>query len=203
MIEKLVFNNLAELTAVHIHQTAEIFAASFLDAFSFISHNVDAVADAIEHSFLLEHFYVALLEDNVVGIAAFSTAKERAHRFRRDVLVSHWGLIRGSIAYFRLRDMLERPLNLKEHQCYIESVATDSAYRGMGISTQLQLHLLHTLPYSEFFLEVAETNFNAIRLFEKLGFSICQRDEQRSFLKPASQEGKVVMMCKKVEEEEM
>lgn len=193
MASRLVFRNLAELERTHLRQAVEIFVSSFYEPFSFISPDVDVIADVLEHSFIPEHYYVALLDGNVVGVAAVSSSEGRAHRFQRDVLVSHLGLFRGTLAYFKLRGVLERPLELEEHQCYIESVVTDSAFRGMGISSQMQKHLLSTLPYSEFLLEVAETNFNAVRMYEKLGFTVYERTPQKSFWKPNSQGGRVSM----------
>jgi ribosomal protein S18 acetylase RimI-like enzyme len=70
-------------------------------------------------------------------------------------------------------------------------VATDTAFRGMGISKELQKYVLHVLPYDEFLLEVAESNFRAIRIYEQLGFTVQDRKPQRSFWKPTSEGGKV------------
>lgn len=193
MAKKPVFKNLAELSQFHLRQSVEIFAASFFEPLSFISSNVDTIADILEHSFVPSNHYVAMLDGNVVSVVSYSTARGRSHQFHHDQLVEKLGFVRGSIAFFRLRGVLERPLDLEESQCYIDSVATDTAFRGMGISTELQRYVLRKLPYREFLLEVAETNFRAIRIYEELGFTVEQRKAQRSFWKPNSEGGKLAL----------
>ena len=193
MAEQPVFRNLAELGKTHFRQAVEIFAASFYEPLSFISTDLDVLADVLEHSFVPKNHYVALLDGNVVGVVSISTAKGRSHKFQREALVSRLGFVRGHVAFFRLRGVLERPLDLSESQCYIDSAATDTAFRGMGISSAMQRYLLRNLPYSEYLLEVAEMNFRAIRMYEDLGFKIDQRTPQRSFWKPNSEGGKIAM----------
>ena len=193
MAGKPVFMNLAELESTHLRQAVEIFIASFYEPLSFISSNLDIIAEVLEHSFVPENHYVALLDGNVVGVVSISTAASRSHKFQREVLVSRLGFLRGNVAFFRLRGALERPLDLTDSQCYIDSVTTDTAFRGMGISTAMQQYLLSNLPYREFLLEVAEMNFKAIRMYEEFGFKIDQRKQQRSFWKPNSEGGKIAM----------
>jgi ribosomal protein S18 acetylase RimI-like enzyme len=49
-------------------------------------------------------------------------------------------------------------------------VATAAAHRGKGVSFDLLKYIHETMPYSEYILEVADTNASAIRLYEKLGY---------------------------------
>ena len=193
MAQKTIFKNLADLGSIHLRQSVEIFAASFYEPLSFISSNVDVIADILEHSFIPKNHYVALLDGNVVSVVSFSTAQGRSHRFQHESLVDKLGFIRGTIVFFRLRGVLERPMNLTGEQCYIDSVATDTAFRGMGISTELQRYVLKKLPYQEFLLEVAEANFKAIRAYEELGFTVAERKPQHSFWKPNSDGGKLAL----------
>ena len=193
MAGKPVFMNLAELDQIHLRQAVEIYAASFYEPLSFISVDLDIIADILEQSFVPKNHYVALLDGNVVGVISLSDSKGRSQHIRRDALTARLGLLRGSIAFFRLRAVLGQPLDLSEYQCYIDSVATDTAFRGMGISKAMQRYLLQTLPYKEYLLEVAEMNSRAIRDFAELGFIVERRKPQRSFWKPSSEGGKVSM----------
>ncbi len=175
MAGKLIIKNLAELDESQVRQAVEIFAASFYELLSFISPEIEVIADTLEHSFLLAHYYAGLLDGNVVGIVACSTHVERAHRFNRVQLVRKNGFIKGNMAYLQLRKRFENPKDIKPHQCCIEWMATDSAYRGKGVSRKMQQYLLEELPYEEYVLEVASTNYSAIRLYEKLGFVVYGR----------------------------
>ncbi|WP_422479655.1 GNAT family N-acetyltransferase [Pleomorphochaeta sp. DL1XJH-081] len=191
MVKKPMIKNLADLSQTHLRQAVEIFAASFYEPLSFISPDVDVIADILQHSFVPSNHFVALLDGNVVSVVSFSTTAGRSHRFQHDHLVDKLGFVRGTIVFFRLRGVLEKPLDLDESQCYIDSVATDTAFRGMGVSSELQRYLLRRLPYKEFLLEVAESNFKAIRMYEELGFTVEERKAQRSFWKPNSEGGKL------------
>ncbi len=175
MASKLVIRNLAELDEGQQRQAVEIFAASFYEPLAFLSPEIEKIADTLEHAFLHNHFYAGLLEGNVVGIVACSTREQRSHRFNRTELVRHLGPLKGTMAYLQLRNVYEKPFQLQPHQCCIEWVATDSAYRGKGISRRIQQYLLEELPYEEFVLQVMNTNYSAIRLYEKLGFTIYDR----------------------------
>ena len=188
-----VFKNLAELEAVHVRQSVEIFAAGFFEPLPFISSNVDVIANVLEHSLVLDNHYVAVLDDNVVGVVSISNAKSRAYNFQRDILIAQLGFMRGRLAFRRLRNALLQELHLKESQCYIDLVTTDSAFRGLGISTEMQRYLFNNLPYAEYLLEVAEMNFNAIRVYEELGFIIEERKPEKSFWKSNSMGGKLAM----------
>ena len=163
MAKRPVFGNLADLSREHLRQAVEIFAASFYEPLSFISPRVEDIADILEHAFVPSHHVVAMLDGNVVGVVSYSSSEGRAHSFNKEHLVRRLGLVRGYISYFRLRGVLEKPLALSERQCYIDSVATDTAFRGIGISTELQRYILKHLPYDEFLLEVEENNLKEIR----------------------------------------
>ena len=49
-------------------------------------------------------------------------------------------------------------------------MATAAAYRGRGVGQGLLSHVMAAEPYSEYVLEVIDTNAPAIRLYEKLGY---------------------------------
>ena len=170
----LTIKSLAELELGHVRQAAEIFVESYYQSLSFLSEHPNTIVDAIVHSFIRERYYAGVLDDNVVGIVACSTKEGRSHRFDPKEFILRFGLFKGYIGYRRLRSSLEKPLELNSGQCYIESVATDTAFRGIGISTQLQQHLLEHLEFDEFILEVEPENYVAVQLYEKLGFSIIE-----------------------------
>lgn len=92
MAKKPVFKNLAELNQFHVRKSVEIFAASFFEPLSFISSNVDTIADILEHSFVPSNHYVAILDGNVVSVVSYSTAQSRSHQFHHDQLVRSWAL---------------------------------------------------------------------------------------------------------------
>ncbi len=193
------FRNLGELESIHLRQAVEIYAAAFYDALQFLSTDLDTIADLLEQLFVPQNHYVALLGGNVVSVVAYSTFNSRSIAIKRNKVVKHLGPVKGLYSYFRLYRALGKKLNLHIEQLYIDSVVTDSAYRGMGIALELQKHVIDNLPFKEIHLEVAQMNFKAIRIYEKMGFKIDQHLKERSFWKPNSEGGKLVMSFTKVE----
>ena len=52
-----VFRNLAELESIHLRQAVEIYAATFYEPLSFISNDLDLIADVLEHAFVTDRLY--------------------------------------------------------------------------------------------------------------------------------------------------
>jgi ribosomal protein S18 acetylase RimI-like enzyme len=192
----LAVKSFAELEAVQLRQGVEIFVEGHYRRLSFLTTETDALVDVLEHSFVRDHYFAGILDDTVVGIAACSTDDTRSHRFDRKQFVTRLGLVKGLLGYRRLRDELEKPLGLHSSQCFIESVVTDTAFRGKGIATIIQEHLIEELPYSEYLLVVEKSNVAAIKLYEKLGFSMVEPYESQ--LPPSlSRKSDHIVMCKK------
>ena len=189
----LTIKSLAELEHAHVRQAAEIFVESYYPNLEFLSPHPATIVDALVHSFIREQYYAGILDDNVVGIVACSTKAGRSHRFVPKEFIVRFGLFKGYLGYRRMKKALETPLELKPGQCYIESVATDTAFRGMGISTRLQQYIMDTLECEEFLLEVDPENYIAIQLYEKLGFSIIEYPEKTRRINPAKDSPKILM----------
>jgi len=67
------------------------------------------------------------------------------------------------------------PFELSSQTGSIEFVATAPEHRGKGAAFGLLEHVMDAMPYTEYVLEVADTNISAIRLYEKLGFNEFKR----------------------------
>ncbi|MGG6313874.1 GNAT family N-acetyltransferase [Paenibacillus macerans] len=192
-MNEIAIRNLAELEEAGLRQAAEVFVDGFYDSLRFFAADRGKLARALEHALVREQFAVALTEGRVVGIFAFSTGQKRAFRFDKQVLRKELGWLRGGVFYILVRQELEKPLELKERQCYFESVATAEEARGRGIATKLHDHLLLMLDYDEYILEVVDTNSAAIRLYEKLGYTVFKRKPQRWFRKQAGFNARLYM----------
>jgi ribosomal protein S18 acetylase RimI-like enzyme len=52
----------------------------------------------------------------------------------------------------------------------VEYVATKAKFRGKGVASTLIKHIVREGGYTSYVLDVADTNTNAFRLYEALGF---------------------------------
>jgi ribosomal protein S18 acetylase RimI-like enzyme len=68
---------------------------------------------------------------------------------------------------------------MDERTASVEFVATAPEYRNKGVATAL-MNYIFTLPeYDKYMLEAADTNTNALALYEKLGYKEVHRIKQR------------------------
>ncbi|WP_178075704.1 GNAT family N-acetyltransferase [Paenibacillus oralis] len=189
----IAIRNLAELGQDGLRQATEVFVDGFFQSLSYFSKDRARLVRALEHALVKEHFFVALVDGRVLGIFAFSAGRQRAFRLNRDILRKELGWLKGSLFYAFVRQELEKPLGLKDRQCYFEAVATADEAKGKGIATRLHDHLLSVLDYDEYILEVVDTNTAAVRLYEKLGYAEFNRKPQRWFRKQAGFNARIYM----------
>jgi ribosomal protein S18 acetylase RimI-like enzyme len=95
-------------------------------------------------------------------------------------LIKYFGIFKGLLAYIIFNKEFKKPaIEAREKTGSIEFVATLSKYYGKGVASGLINEIIKQTEYSEYTLEVADTNYNAIRLYKKLGFVEFKRVEHK------------------------
>ncbi|MFD1850744.1 GNAT family N-acetyltransferase [Oceanobacillus bengalensis] len=158
-------------------QMSEIFAEGFSQWLEYFSKDKNKIAKAFAHMFVLEQFYVAVVNDKVAGMAACTDGKTLSIRLNKKELKKHLGFIRGSIAGIVLKKEWEAPIeNFPPDTGSIEFVGTAIEYRGQGAASQIISHILENALYNDYVIEeVADTNIPAMKLYKKLGFEEYKR----------------------------
>lgn len=154
-------------------QVSEIFVGGFIQWLRYFSKDTEKLSRAFAHMFVLESFYVAVVDTEIAGIAACTDGKTPPVRLQSRELRRHLGLIMGSAAGMMLKRELENhpyPFLIEPGTGSVEFVATGGNYRGKGVASAIIRHIISDTPYSAYVLEVADTNTPAVRLYEKLGF---------------------------------
>lgn len=152
---------------------SDIFVGGFIQWLQYFSKDAEKLSRAFAHMFVLEAFFVAVIDGEPVGIAACTDGKTPPVRLQANELRHYLGFIRGSIAGMVLKKELENhpyPFPMESGTGSVEFVATDEKYRGKGVASAIIRHIISGTVYSAYVLEVADTNSSAIRLYEKLGF---------------------------------
>ena len=167
---------------------ARIFGEGFTQWLGFFSKDSEKIARAFAHSFVLDQFYVALIDGEVAGMAACTDSKSLSMRLDRGELRRHFGWYRGVIAGIALKKEFEAPfLNQPLNAGSIEFVGTASRYLWQGVASQLLRYVIENTSFKEFLIEeVADTNLPAVNLYRKLGFA-----EYKSKPLPAKQAAKI------------
>ena len=152
---------------------SDIFVGGFIQWLQYFSKDLEKLSRAFAHMFILDFFYVAVMDGEPAGIAACTDGKTPPIRLQPKELRRHLGLIMGTIAGKVLKKALENPpypFSVEPGWGSVEFVATDAKHRGKGVASAVIQHIVAETPYSAYVLEVADTNTSAVKLYGKLGF---------------------------------
>lgn len=161
---------------------SEIFVDGFFQWLNFFSKDKDKLAKAFSHMFNLKVFYVAVIDGEIAGITACTDGKVSSVHLESKELKKHLGFFMGTIAYSVLKREFEEkqyPFEIKKGMGMVEFVATSIKYRGQGVATAIMNYIFESTPYGVYALEVADTNTNAIKLYERLGYTEFVRIKQK------------------------
>lgn len=155
-------------------QISHVFTEGFYQWLKYFSKDKECLARSLAHMFDLNKFYVAVEDGKIAAITACTDGKSSPIHPEKRELRRHLGFISGSIAFIILYKYLVNhpyPFEIEGTTGSIEFVATALEYRGQGVARSLIEYIIATTRYSEYVLEVADTNTTAVRLYEHLGFA--------------------------------
>ncbi|MDQ0230159.1 GNAT family N-acetyltransferase [Metabacillus malikii] len=159
-------------------EVAAVFVEGYEKDLAFLSNDREKLIDAFRKQICRDVFFVATIEDEIVGILACSTNKKRAITIDKTILRNSFGYIKGSFAYHFMEDEFNKKLDCGDDTCYIECVATAIKSRGKGVSIELMRYVLENEAFQRYYLEVVDTNAVALRLYKKLGFTEFKRTKE-------------------------
>ena len=154
-------------------EISRLFVEGFYKWLKYFCKDKNKLMAAFSDAFIWEHFYVAIENSKIVGMAALANGKEAVVIPNKKTLRKHLGFIRGSIAKFFLKKEFEEhsyPFDICSDTDSIEYVCVDKDYRGKNIAGQLLEYIIQESSKNHFVLEVASSNAPAIRAYEKFGF---------------------------------
>ncbi|HNW04445.1 MAG TPA: N-acetyltransferase [Oscillospiraceae bacterium] len=157
---------------------SKIFVDGFYQWLLYFSKDKKKLMNAFSHMFNTNIFYVALSDGQLCGIAACSDGKAKSVHLEKRKLQKHLGLVKGTIAYVILKREFEEkqyPFPIEPDTGFIEFVATSPEYRGQGVASEIITNIFKETPHTNYVLEVADTNYNAVNLYTKLGFKEFKR----------------------------
>lgn len=118
-------------------QISDIYTEGFQQWLIYFSKDLGKLSAAFAHMFLLDYFYVAVVDGKIAGITACTDGKTPPVRLDKKELRKHLGVMRGTFAYIMLKKNLENhayPFPVETGTGSVEFVATAGAYRGKGVA---------------------------------------------------------------------
>lgn len=161
---------------------SKIFVDGFFQWLKYFSKDKEKLTKAFSHMFNLEVFYVAVMDGEIAGITACTDGKVPSVHLEGKEFKKHLGFFMGTIAYSMLKREFEEkqyPFKIKKGMCMVEFVATSINFRGQGVATAITNYIFDSTPYDVYVLEVADTNENAVKLYEKLGYTEFTRIKEK------------------------
>ena len=188
---------------VHIRKAEETdrnhvafcIAEGFEKDFSILCKDNQKVADAIAAGLHMERFYVADIRGNIAGVLAISDCNGRAAGVEKASLKKHFGLFKGVIAAFVLKEEFEKQLAYPVTTGYIEFVAVRKEYRRQGIAAAMLRESMLFTNYQEFVLDVTDINNNAIKCYTSIGFEEFKRIPEKHGKQKGFQERIFMRAC--------
>ncbi|WP_373180076.1 GNAT family N-acetyltransferase [Enterococcus durans] len=122
-----------------------------------------------------EKLFVANYNEKICGCLFLTTSGEKYHGL--------YASLKKTLSFsqiFRLLLLLSILSHKPKHnERYLDFLAVAPEFRNMGIGKALITHCKNTFPEKHLMLHVAEQNYKACQLYDKLGFKIMK--EQSSF----------------------
>ncbi|MEF9967474.1 MAG: N-acetyltransferase [Longicatena sp.] len=156
---------------------ALINARAFSNDWSLLDNDSNKVAQALFNGINIDVYYVACIDDKVVGFLSYVTENQRALAIDPKSFQKVKGFFKGYAIAMMLKNEFEEPLHLKKSQVYIDILGIDPDYAHRGIGTKLIQYLIDNSNFAEFSLKVTNINMNAIQCYRKNGFEEYKREK--------------------------
>ena len=160
------------------NRIAELYVEGFYeDGLKHFSKDKEKLKKAFTPMLPLEYFYVAVIDNEIVGMTACLGKGNVCLNLDRKVFVKYFGIFMGLMAYYINKSYIKKLSvdKLDNKTAIIEYVVTDSKHRGKGIASSLIKHIFALPEYKNFLIQVADTNPSAFELYKKLGFEEMHR----------------------------
>lgn len=154
-------------------------AEAFEKDFSILCKDIITTAKAISSGIIIDKFYVAELNEKIVGVLAISNCNGRAVLTDSASYKKYFGFIKGVIAKIVLKEEFESKLDYPITTGYIEFVSVKKEYRRKGIATTLIKESLKLSNYNDYVLDVTDINTSAINCYNNLGFKEFERIKEK------------------------
>lgn len=134
-------------------EMSRIFTEGFKQWLKFFSKNSETLTKAFAHAFVLERFYVAVIDGEIAGMTACTNGKTSSIKLDKRELTKYLGFVKGTIASKVLVQYFEKapyPFELEEIMGSIEFVATSSKFFKQGVASNIIKTIITNTHYQSY-----------------------------------------------------
>jgi ribosomal protein S18 acetylase RimI-like enzyme len=162
------------------HQAAIVCYDGFRSQIGWLFGSQQKGITLLEHGFNTELGLIAQIQGQLVGFVGLKYENRPFFQFKRSHCIRELGLLRGLLAFLLLNNMsFAKPL---PDEMYIAVLVVDVSMRGKGLGSLLMQAAFEIAQQNQcpaVVLDVAITNPDARRLYERLGFKLVRTIEFR------------------------
>lgn len=155
------------------HQAAIICCEGFFSQIEWLFGSKQKAITVLENSFDGELGLTAQMQGQLVGFVGLKYENRPFLQFKRSHCIRELGLLRGLLAFLLLNNtFITKPF---PHEMCIDVLVVDASMRGKGIGSllmQAAFEIAQQNQCTAVVLYVANTNPDAHRLYERLGFTL-------------------------------
>ena len=155
---------------------SELFVEAFGKDLKIISKDANKIIRAFSHMFVLDYFYVGIIDNEIAGMMVCIDINHCRDCFNQNkkILIKELGFVKGLLANMIIDKYINNypryPFNVEGKIGSIETVATNKNFRKKGIATKIMEYIFSLNMYEKYILEVEDTNESAYNLYKKLGY---------------------------------
>ena len=163
---------------------AEIFVTNNESQFSFlfkekakeakIQKTRQALIQAFCHMFELDCFYVALGEDQAIGMLGISSNQKRAMNLNSKELKKHLGG-KSKLCYEKLKHISYPISHYADDTAFLEQIEILQDFQDLNAEEELINYVVSQTPYRVFITELFDTQEELLKIYKKCGFLEIER----------------------------
>ncbi|MDR0639866.1 MAG: GNAT family N-acetyltransferase [Spirochaetaceae bacterium] len=162
---------------------SELFVEAFGQELKIISRDADKLIKAFSHIFVLDYFYIGIIDNEIAGMMACTDKEHYCIHHNKKILLKNLGFVKGFLATMIFTKYFNKypkyPVEIDEKTGSIEFVATNKKQRRTGAASLIMEYIFSLNMYEKYILEVADTNEKAFNLYKKMGYKEVHRIKQK------------------------
>ena len=155
------------------NEMSKLFVDSFFDYFRTFSEDKKKLYRCFKNIFILNKFYVVMLDKELVGMGACGNGVDSTIRFKKSNFIFNLGFSKGKRAYKYFKIIMEErdyAFEVDEECGMIEFVAVKEEYRNKKIGFTLINHMMCDNKYKRYLAKVGDNNYSARKVLENINF---------------------------------
>ncbi len=178
-----------QVEAYEIDSVVTFLVEQFEKSFEFLHIESEKLAKIFSQAMRYEQCFIAMDEEKILGMITYSTYTHASFEISLKEVKLKVGWPKALRFYWNI---MREGSNLKSDQICLNTLAVHSMFRHRGIATQLIQFVINETKAQEYFLEVLNTNQEALMLYTKLGFKMIKNRRQYGIYKRGNNE-KIMM----------